>query len=58
MVNHNSIEEVARNLYLKSGYVEGHDLDNWLEAEKILWNYIQEETQYTLDLALVGNTSP
>lgn len=27
---------VARDLYERSGRIEGHDLDNWLEAEKIV----------------------
>jgi hypothetical protein len=27
---------VARDLYVRSGRVEGRDLDNWLEAEKIV----------------------
>ena len=27
---------VARDLYERSGRIQGHDLDNWLEAEKIV----------------------
>jgi len=27
---------VARDLYERTGRVEGHDLDNWLEAERIV----------------------
>jgi hypothetical protein len=27
---------VARDLYERGGRVEGHDLDNWLEAERIV----------------------
>lgn len=30
------IARVAYNIYLKSGYIEGRDLDNWLEAERIV----------------------
>lgn len=30
------IAKVAYELYEKSGRVKGHDLDNWLEAEKIV----------------------
>ena len=30
------IVKVARNLFEKSGRVEGRDLDNWLEAERIV----------------------
>ena len=30
------IAQVAFELYEKSGRVEGRDLDNWLEAEKIV----------------------
>jgi hypothetical protein len=33
---HNEIEKVAKELYEKSGRIEGRDLDNWLEAEKIV----------------------
>jgi hypothetical protein len=50
MVKLDSIEEVARDLYLKSGNLDGHDLDNWLEAETIVWNDIEEETRCVLEL--------
>lgn len=30
------IIKVARDLFEKKGRVEGHDLDNWLEAERIV----------------------
>jgi hypothetical protein len=30
------IEKLARELYEKSGRIEGRDLENWLEAEKII----------------------
>ena len=30
---HDEIAKIARELYEKSGKKEGHDLDNWLEAE-------------------------
>ena len=30
------IKDVARGLYEKKGHVPGHDLDDWLEAEKIV----------------------
>ena len=33
---HTEIAQVACELYEKSGRVEGRDLDNWLEAEKIV----------------------
>lgn len=33
---HDEIAKVAFELYEKSGKVEGCDLDNWLEAEKIV----------------------
>jgi len=33
---HTEIAKVASELYEKSGRVEGHDLDNWLEAEKVI----------------------
>jgi hypothetical protein len=47
---HDFIEQMACELYLKSGQVEGHDLDNWLEAEGIVWNCIEEEMQCVLEL--------
>jgi hypothetical protein len=33
---HDEIVSLARELYERSGRVEGRDLDNWLEAEKIV----------------------
>lgn len=30
------IARVAYELYEKTGYVDGRDLDNWLEAERIV----------------------
>jgi hypothetical protein len=30
------IEELAYELFEKSGRIEGRDLDNWLEAERIV----------------------
>ncbi len=33
---HEEITKVARELYEKSGHVEGRDRENWLEAEKIV----------------------
>jgi len=50
MIMHDSIEEMARKLYVKSGNVEGHDIDNWIEAERIVWNDIEEEVQCVLVL--------
>jgi hypothetical protein len=40
---HNEISKVAFELYEKSGRVEGHDLDNWLEAEKIVMARYKEQ---------------
>ena len=33
---HEEILTVARNLFERSGQVEGRDLDNWLKAERIV----------------------
>ena len=33
---HQEIVKVAHNLFERSGRVEGRDLDNWLEAERIV----------------------
>jgi hypothetical protein len=45
---HKEITKVASELYEKSGRVEGHDLDNWLEAEKIVISRYkkQEKREY------------
>ena len=49
MITHESIGEMAYKLYVRSGSIEGHDLDNWIEAEGIYWNGIEEETQCELE---------
>ncbi len=51
MVRLDSIEEVAHDLYLKSGNLDGHDLDNWLEAEKIVWSHIEEEVRCVVEFS-------
>ncbi len=33
---HGEIVKVAKEIYEKNGKIEGRDLDNWLEAEKIV----------------------
>ena len=33
---YDEIAKLARELYEKSGRIEGRDLDNWLEAERIV----------------------
>jgi hypothetical protein len=35
---HDLIQQLACELYLKSGKAEGHDLNNWIEAEWIVQN--------------------
>jgi len=35
---HDLIEQKAYEIYLQDGKMEGHDLDNWLEAERIVNN--------------------
>lgn len=37
------IRQVAYELYLKSGCIPGRDLDNWLEAERIVLAKYQTE---------------
>jgi hypothetical protein len=37
------IARVARELYEKSGKIEGRDLDNWLEAERIVMERYKEQ---------------
>jgi hypothetical protein len=36
VILHQEIVKVAHDLFERSGRVEGHDLDNWLEAERIV----------------------
>ncbi len=33
---HDLIAQVAFELYIKSGKIEGRDLENWLQAERIV----------------------
>jgi hypothetical protein len=41
---YDEIAKLARELYEKSGRIEGRDLDNWLEAERIVMErYKQQE---------------
>jgi hypothetical protein len=37
------IAKVAYELYEKSGFIDGRDLDNWLEAERIVMARLAEE---------------
>ena len=37
------IAKVAYEIYEKGGYIEGRDLDNWLEAERIVMTRIMKE---------------
>jgi hypothetical protein len=43
------IEQVARVLYMKSGKVEGRDLDNWLEAESIVRGWSEADALFEKD---------
>jgi hypothetical protein len=40
---HDEIARIARELYEKSGRKEGFDLDNWLEAERIVMKQYKEQ---------------
>ena len=42
---HDEIEIEAYSLYVKSGKREGHDLENWFEAEKIVMGRHSAETE-------------
>ncbi|HKZ56245.1 MAG TPA: DUF2934 domain-containing protein [Thermodesulfovibrionales bacterium] len=35
------IAKVAYEIYEKSGYIEGRDLDNWLDAERVVMATLQ-----------------
>jgi hypothetical protein len=40
---HDEIKKVVRELYEKSGRIKGSDLDNWLEAERIVMARYSEQ---------------
>lgn len=40
---YDEIARIARELYEKSGKIEGRDLDNWLEAERIVMERYKEK---------------
>lgn len=40
---YDEIARIARELYEKSGKIEGRDLDNWLEAERIVMARYKEQ---------------
>jgi hypothetical protein len=40
---YDEIAKIARNLYEKSGKIEGRDLDNWLEAERIVMERYKDQ---------------
>ena len=48
---YDEIAKLARELYEKSGSIEGRDLDNWLEAERIVMERYKEQEM------LEGNSS-
>jgi len=50
---HDLIAQLACELYVKSGRVEGHDLDNWLQAERIVANEPDYAEDYLDDLLTV-----
>jgi hypothetical protein len=37
------IEQNAYDLYQKRGQTHGHDLDDWLKAERMVWTQLEEE---------------
>ena len=43
---HSEVAEVAHELYEESGRVHGHDLEHWLEAERIVSerDYVREQS--------------
>ncbi|HTR44536.1 MAG TPA: DUF2934 domain-containing protein [Thermodesulfovibrionales bacterium] len=50
MDRHDVIAQVACELYVRRGKVEGRDLDNWLEAEQIVRNNSAYPEDYWVDL--------
>jgi hypothetical protein len=43
---YDEIAKIARELYEKSGRKEGRDLDNWLEAERIVMERYKEQEEH------------
>ena len=43
------IARVARELYEQSGRIEGRDLDNWLEAERIVMERYEKQKSVEAD---------
>ena len=43
---HDEIARIARELYEKSGKMQGRDLDNWLEAERIVMARYREQEMH------------
>lgn len=39
------ITRVAYELYLKSGKLEGHDLENWIEAERLVFSWHEPDEE-------------
>ena len=49
---YDEIARIARELYEKSGRIEGRDLDNWLEAERIVMERYKEQEKAEKKAAL------
>lgn len=49
---YDEIARIARELYEKSGRIEGRDLDNWLEAERIVMERYKEQERVEQEEAL------
>jgi hypothetical protein len=52
------IVKVARDLFEKRGRVEGHDLDNWLEAERIVMTKHRQGRNLKAEIPAKKMTSP
>jgi len=52
------IVKVARDLFEKRGRVEGHDLDNWLEAERIVMSQHRQRENLEAEIPAKKMTSP
>jgi hypothetical protein len=52
------IVKVARDLFEKRGRVEGHDLDNWLEAERIVMTKHRQGRNLNAEIPAKKMTSP
>jgi hypothetical protein len=50
------VASIAMDFYMEGGKVEGHDLDNWLSAEKVLVEMMNDASIEETTLAMEFRT--